>query len=99
MKRDDDLKIGVKSTAIRFGRFDLAAIAIIQIVALALFSYGFWLAKLNLMFLLGVSGAVGFGIQQQIIAKDRLRENCMRAFQESHRFGAALFVGAFLGIW
>ena len=97
--RDDDLKIGVKSTAIKFGHFDLAAIAIIQIIALALFSYGLWLAELHWIFLIGVIGAIGFGIQQQIIAKDRLRENYLQAFQESHRFGAALFVGTILGIW
>jgi 4-hydroxybenzoate polyprenyltransferase len=95
--RDDDLLIGVKSTAIAFGRFDLVAIGCCQAIALSAFTYAFWLAKLNPFAIFGVIGAIGFAVQHQWIAKSRSREACFRAFLENHRFGAALFIGALLG--
>jgi len=95
--RDDDLRIGVKSTAIVFGRFDLIAIAFCQIIALTAFAYAFWVAKLNPSAVLGVIGAAGFALQHQRIAKSRTRDACFRAFIESHRFGLALFISAILG--
>jgi 4-hydroxybenzoate polyprenyltransferase len=95
--RDDDLLIGVKSTAIAFGRFDLIAIGCCQVIALFAFTYAFWFAKLNPFAIFGVIGAIGFAVQHQWIAKSRTREACFRAFLENHRFGAALFIGALLG--
>ena len=72
--RDDDLRIGVKSTAIAFGRFDLFAIACCQLIALAAFTYAFWLANLSLFVIFGVFAAAGFAIQHQRIAKTRARD-------------------------
>lgn len=95
--RDDDLRIGVKSTAIVFGRYDLVAIGFCQLIALTAFAYTFWLAQLNPFAIFGVIGAAGFAVQHQWIAKSRARDVCFRAFIENHRFGAALFVGAVLG--
>ena len=96
--RDDDLLIGVKSTAIAFGRFDLIAIGCCQAIALSAFAYAFWLANLNPFAIFGLIGAASFAFQHQWIAKSRARDACFRAFLENHRFGAALFVGAILGV-
>ena len=96
--RDDDLRIGVKSTAIAFGRFDLFAIGCCQVIALAAFTYAFWLAKLSPFAIFGVIAAARFAIQNQRIAKTRARDACFRAFLENHRFGAALFIGTVLGV-
>ncbi len=96
--RDDDLRIGVKSTAIAFGRFDLIAIGTCQTIALSAFTYAFWLTGLNPVSFFGVITAAGFAIQQQWIARSRSRDACFRAFLENHRFGAALFLGAVLGV-
>jgi len=96
--RDDDLQIGVKSTAIVFGRFDLFAIACCQLIALAAFTYAFWLANLSPFVIFGVIVAAGFAVQHQRIAKTRARDACFRAFLENHRFGAALFIGTVLGV-
>ena len=96
--RDDDLQIGVKSTAIVFGRFDLFAIACCQLIALAAFTYAFWLANLSPFVIFGVIVAAGFAFQHQRIAKTRARDACFRAFSENHRFGAALFIGTVLGV-
>ena len=95
--RDDDLQIGVKSTAIAFGRFDLFAIACCQLIALAAFTYAFALANLSPFAIFGVVAAAGFAIQHQRIAKTRTRDACFQAFSENHRFGAALFIGTVLG--
>ena len=96
--RDDDLLIGLKSTAIAFGRFDLLVIGICQAIALVAFSYAFWLSELSSLSIFGLCGAFGFAIHHQVIAKTRERNACFRAFLENHRFGASLFIGAVLGI-
>jgi 4-hydroxybenzoate polyprenyltransferase len=94
--RDDDLNIGVKSTAILFGRFDLLAIAISQFIALICFSAAFSAANTSWIAYLGIAGAVGFAIHQQIIARQKSRDAFFQAFLESHRFGAAVFAGVLL---
>jgi 4-hydroxybenzoate polyprenyltransferase len=95
--RDDDLLIGVKSTAIMFGRYDLLAVGCSQMVALGAFGYAFWLADLGLFTMVGILVAIGLTVRQHVIASSRSREACFRAFIESHRFGAALFFGSVLG--
>lgn len=95
--RDDDLLIGVKSTAIILGRNDLLAVGCSQLVALVAFGYAFWLADLGLLALLSILAAIGLTVRQHLVTRSRSREACFRAFGESHRFGAALFFGAILG--
>jgi 4-hydroxybenzoate polyprenyltransferase len=75
--RDDDVLIGVKSTAIYFGRFGLALSS----------------AGLGMAAALGWLGALGFSVHHQWIARTRARADCFRAFLENHRFGACLFCG------
>lgn len=94
--RDDDLKIGVKSTAIALGRFDLIGIGVSQCLALAAFTSAFWFAGLHPISYIGVLIASGLAIQHQWIAADRSREHCFRAFLENHRLGASLFFGVLL---
>jgi 4-hydroxybenzoate polyprenyltransferase len=94
--RDDDLNIGVKSTAIALGRFDLIGIGLSQCIALAAFAVAFWFAGLHPISYLGVLMASGLAFQHQWIAADRSRENCFRAFLENHRLGASLFFGVLL---
>ena len=95
--RDDDLLIGVKSTAIMFGRYDLLAVGCSQLVALIAFGCAFWLADLGPLTLVGILVAIALSVRQHLTARSRSREACFRAFIESHRFGAALFFGSVLG--
>lgn len=92
--RDDDRLIGVKSTAIRFGQYDLVAIGIAQTIALVGFGLAFYWAGLSWIALVGWIAAAGMAIYHQRIAKTRSRDACFRAFLENHRFGACLFIGA-----
>lgn len=91
--RDDDLKIGLKSTAIAFGDHDLLAIGICQILALSAFAVAFWLADSSLWAGLGIAGGVIFAVHHQWLARHRTREGCFQAFLQNHRLGAALFIG------
>jgi len=93
---DDDIKIGVKSTAILFGNQDRLIIGIIQLLlVLNLLLIGHR-AGLSGFYYLGVSAASLFAIYQQYLIKDRDRELCFKAFLNNNWFGMMLFIGVFL---
>lgn len=96
--REDDLKIGVKSTAILFGDMDLAAIGFLQ----GIFFIAMWMLgnRLGLAWpydLALIVGALGLFWYQFHISKSREPQACIVAFLNNHWVGGALFVGLFLG--
>ncbi len=91
--REDDLAVGVKSTAILFGRHDRLAVAWLHIAALlVLCAVGYQLAR-DAYYYGGLAVAAGFAIYQQALTRDRDRAGCFRAFVNNTWFGAAVFVG------
>ncbi|MDT8282387.1 MAG: 4-hydroxybenzoate octaprenyltransferase [Gammaproteobacteria bacterium] len=93
---DDDIKIGVKSTAILFGNQDkliIGAIQILLIFNLLLIGHR---AELSGFYYLGVTAASVFAAYQQYLIKDRERELCFKAFLNNNGFGLVLFLGVFL---
>ncbi|AKM85688.1 4-hydroxybenzoate octaprenyltransferase [Enterobacter ludwigii] len=91
--RDDDLKIGIKSTAILFGRHDKLIIGILQVAVLALMVMMGYLNGLNWAFYWAVLVAgMLFVYQQKLIAK-REREACFKAFMNNNYVGLVLFLG------
>ncbi|WP_079231504.1 4-hydroxybenzoate octaprenyltransferase [Enterobacter ludwigii] len=91
--RDDDLKIGIKSTAILFGRHDKLIIGILQVAVLALMVTMGYLNGLNWAFYWAVLVAgMLFVYQQKLIAK-RDREACFKAFMNNNYVGLVLFLG------
>ncbi|EIJ42101.1 4-hydroxybenzoate polyprenyl transferase, proteobacterial [Beggiatoa alba B18LD] len=92
----DDLKIGVKSSAILFGRWDKVIIALLQSVALLLLIWVGVLHKFNAFFFFGLVIALGLFIYQQILIKDRDPARCFQAFLNNHWAGFAIFFGIFL---
>lgn len=91
--REDDLKIGVKSSAILFGRFDRLAIGVMQILTVvALLSVG-WSFELRWPYYLGLLLASGFSLYQQVLIRDRDPQRSFRAFLNNHYFGMVVFVG------
>ncbi|WP_448212522.1 4-hydroxybenzoate octaprenyltransferase [Colwellia sp. MEBiC06753] len=97
--RDDDLAIGVKSTAILFGQFDTRIIGLLQLSVLAiLFTVGELLAFGWPYYLTLVIGAGLFSYQQMLI-KDRNRERCFQAFLNNHYFGLVVFIGILIEYW
>ena len=97
--REDDLKIGVKSTAILFGDADRLIIGLIQgLLMLNLILIG-QRAELGLYYYLGLLAASGFAIYQQYLIKDRERTKCFQAFLNNNWFGMSVFVGIFIDYW
>lgn len=97
--REDDLKIGVKSTAILFGDADRLIIGMIQaLLMLNLILIG-QRAELGLYYYLGLVAASGFAIYQQVLIKDRERIKCFQAFLNNNWFGLSVFVGIFIDYW
>ena len=93
---DDDIKIGVKSTAILFGNQDKLIIGAIQFLLLLNLILIGHRAELSGFYYTGVAGATLFSIYQQYLIKDRKRELCFQAFLNNNYFGMVLFVGVFL---
>jgi 4-hydroxybenzoate polyprenyltransferase len=93
---DDDIKIGVKSTAILFGNQDKLIIGIIQILLILNLLLIGQRAELSGFYYLGVAAASVFAIYQQYLIKDRKRELCFKAFLNNNWFGLVLFIGVFL---
>ena len=91
--RADDLRIGVKSTAILFGRYDRLIIGIVQLSVLGLLYLAGSRADLGLFFHTGLAVALGLAIYQQLLIRDRDPARCFRAFLNNHWFGLAVFVG------
>ena len=91
--RDDDHKVGVKSTAILFGRHDRAMVFLFHIFTLALLVWAGALAGLGLRYHAGLVAALGFALYQQQLMRERTRDGCFRAFLNNNWFGAAVFAG------
>lgn len=94
--REDDKKIGVKSTAILFGEVDLFVIAGLQLLMLvALVLIGFR-AELGFWFYLSVGAAAILMAWHQWLARDREPAGCFAAFLNNHLIGLAVFIGIVL---
>jgi len=94
--REDDIKAGVKSTAILFGDADRVIIGILQgMVLLGLFLLGQQL-DLGLAYYLSLAVAVALGIYQQFLIRQRQPALCFKAFLNNNWLGAAIFAGLVL---
>ena len=94
--RDDDRQIGVKSTAILFGRADRAMIALFHLLALGLLAWAGARSGLGLSYYTGLAVAAGLAGYQQWLIRKRERDGCFRAFLDNNRFGAVIFAGLLL---
>ncbi|MDE2565241.1 MAG: 4-hydroxybenzoate octaprenyltransferase [Burkholderiales bacterium] len=96
--RDDDLRIGIKTSAITLGRFDVAAVMGFYAVYLGSWA-GLGLALgLGRVFLLGIAAAAVQAAWHGRLIRDRTREGCFRAFRLNHWLGAAVFAGTALDL-
>jgi 4-hydroxybenzoate polyprenyltransferase len=91
--RDDDLKIGIKTSAITFGRFDVAAVMICYALALAIILMVGWSYGLRGWFVAGIAIAAGCAIYHFGLIRDRSREGCFAAFRHNNWLGSAVFAG------
>ncbi|ASF46512.1 4-hydroxybenzoate octaprenyltransferase [Methylovulum psychrotolerans] len=91
--KDDDLKIGVKSTAILFGAYDRQIIGLLQVIIIGLLlTVGQW-QHLAWPYYLGVLVAAGLSAYQQKLIFQRQKAQCFQAFLNNNWFGMAVFIG------
>jgi 4-hydroxybenzoate polyprenyltransferase len=94
--REDDLKIGIRTSAITFGRFDVAAVMVSYAATLALLAVvgtrigGGW------PYFAGLLGAAGVALYHFTLIRTRSRDGCFKAFNHNTWFGAAVFAGIVL---
>lgn len=91
--RDDDVRIGVKSAAIAFGRGDRAAVGALQLAALGLLAVLGTAVDLRHAYFAGLAAAAGLFAYQQWLIRRRLPSACFRAFGSNVWVGLALFAG------
>lgn len=91
--RDDDIHLGIKTSAITFGRFDVIMVMFAYGMTLALLLFAGRLAGLGAGWWLGLSVAAGISMYHYQLIKDRDRQSCFKAFNHNNWFGAAVFCG------
>jgi len=93
--REDDLKLGMRTSAILFGRYDVAAVMTCYALFVAILLAIGWWQQYQLYYYAGVLGAAALALSHYPMIKDRTREGCFRAFRQNNWVGAAVFAGIF----
>ena len=94
--REDDLKLGIKSTAILFGQTDVFIICLLQLILLlSLFLVG-EVAQLGMWFRLSLLVSALLMLYQYTLIRKREPENCFRAFLHNRYIGSTIFIGILL---
>jgi 4-hydroxybenzoate polyprenyltransferase len=97
--KDDDLKIGIKSTAILFGDYDRQIMAVLQLIILGLLiSVGLIIAA-GWFYFAGLAVAAGLFVYQQTLIFNRDKVLCFKAFLNNNWFGVSVFVGLLVDYW
>jgi len=91
--REDDLKIGVKSTAIYFGREDRLITGILQLSVVFILVIIGSRFQLGFIYFVSVAVAAALFVYQQRLIKNRQREKCFQAFLNNNYVGMAVFIG------
>ncbi|NML62524.1 4-hydroxybenzoate octaprenyltransferase [Massilia sp. RP-1-19] len=94
--RDDDLKIGIRTSAITFGRFDVAAVMLCYGAALAIILVCGWHLGLRYWFVAGIAVAAVMALYHYTLIRGRERMACFAAFRHNNWLGAAVFAGVAL---
>ncbi len=95
--RDDDLRIGIRTSAITFGRFDVLAVMACYAASLLLIGFVGASRGLGPAFFAGLLVAAGIAVYHYTLIRDRDRMRCFAAFRHNNWLGAAVFAGIVLG--
>ncbi len=91
--REDDLRIGVKSSAILFGRHDLTMVSLLHAACLLLLAHLGWITGRGWIYFAGLAGAAALATAQQHLIRNREPAVCMQAFLQNNYFGLVIFLG------
>jgi 4-hydroxybenzoate polyprenyltransferase len=95
--RDDDLRIGIRTSAITFGRYDVLAVMLCYAISLALITAVGVQHGLGKGFFIGMLAAAGIAVYHWTLIRGRERIRCFAAFRHNNWLGAAVFAGVVLG--
>ncbi len=96
--RDDDLRIGMKTSAITLGRADVAAVTGFYLLHLAIWTVVLWPQLRPVVWLAALAVALGQVAWHFTLIRHRTREGCFAAFRANHWLGFTLFVGVVVGL-
>ena len=96
--KEDDLKIGINSTAILFGKRVGFITVLLQIFVVLLWTLIGLLYGLNLIYFSSLIVAACFFVRQQLLIRSHDPKQCLKAFLENNYVGAVIFLGVFLDL-
>ncbi len=96
--RDDDMKIGIKTSALTLGRFDVAAVMLFYAAYLLSWALIGRALGLGWIYLLGIAGAAAQALWHYTLIRTRTREGCFKAFRLNHWLGFTVFAGVALDL-
>lgn len=91
--RNDDIHLGIHSSALFFGSFDVAAVMICYGATLALLALAGVMASLGALYFISLFAASGIALYHYTLIRERKREDCFKAFLHNNWFGAVVFAG------
>jgi 4-hydroxybenzoate polyprenyltransferase len=91
--RDDDLKIGIRTSAITLGRFDVAAVMLFYGMFLAMWAGAGAVLQMRWPYYAGIAAGASIALWHFTLIRTRTREGCFRAFRLNHWVGFAVFAG------
>jgi 4-hydroxybenzoate polyprenyltransferase len=91
--RDDDLKIGIKTSAITLGRFDVAGIVLFYLLFIGIWAVALAPYVLSAIFYIALAAALAQAVWHFTLIRTRTREGCFKAFRINHWLGATVFAG------
>jgi 4-hydroxybenzoate polyprenyltransferase len=97
--REDDLKIGIKTSAITFGRYDVAAVLVCYVAMLAVLVCVGWMAGMGALYFAGLAVAGGIAVYHYTLIRERDPARCFKAFLHNNWLGAAIFAGIVADYW
>ncbi len=89
--RPDDIKAGIRSTAILFGQYDHLIVGLLQLLFIAIMALVGMLNQLGFIYYAGLIMACGFLIYQQWLCKDRIPAGCLKAFLNNNWVGGVIY--------
>jgi len=95
--RDDDLRIGIKTSAITLGRADVAVVMSCYAAAIAVWAVAVLGRIPSVVILVTAAAAAAQAVWHYTLIRDRSRDGCFRAFRVNHWFGFTLFAGTVIG--
>ncbi len=97
--RDDDIHLGIHSSALLFGKYDVLAVMVCYLIALTALAVAGLMTDMGVAYFVGLMVAAGIAAYHYTLIKSRQREQCFKAFLHNNYFGAAVFAGIAMDFW